>query len=89
MVGLFYGDEQIAGIDGGTYLVAVMIAYGVVATAFAGLAITMVIRRESGVLKRVRGTPMPPALYVAGVIGSWLVVIALEVLGQTLEDVYL
>ena len=38
-----------------------MIGYGVASTAFAGLAITMVIRRESGVLKRIRATPLPPA----------------------------
>ena len=37
-----------------------MIGYGVASTAFAGLAITMVIRRESGVLKRIRATPLPP-----------------------------
>ena len=32
---------------------------------FAGLAITLVIRRESGVLKRIRATPLPPATYLA------------------------
>ena len=36
-----------------------MIGYGLVSTAFAGLAIFIVIRRESGILKRVRGTPLP------------------------------
>ena len=28
------------------------------------------IRRELGILKRVRGTPMPPASYLAGLLGS-------------------
>ncbi len=51
-----------------------MIGYGVAATAFAGLAITMVIRRESGVLKRIRSTPLPPATYIAAVLGSTLLV---------------
>ena len=60
LLGSVYGDEQIDGINGSTYLLAGLIGYGVVATAFAGLAITLVLRRESGVLKRVRGTPLPP-----------------------------
>ena len=38
-----------------------MIGYGVAATCFAGLGITLVIRRESGVLKRIRATPLPGA----------------------------
>ena len=38
-----------------------MIGYGVAATCFAGLGIMLVIRRESGVLKRIRATPLPRA----------------------------
>ena len=42
-----------------------LIGYGCANTAFAGLAITLVIRREGGVLKRIRATPLPPATYLA------------------------
>ena len=38
-----------------------MLGYGVVSTAFAGLAIVLVIRRENGILKRLRATPLPPS----------------------------
>jgi ABC-2 type transport system permease protein len=55
-----------------------MIGYGVASVAFAGLAITMVIRRESGVLKRVRATPLPPATYLVAVLVSTLIVFAIE-----------
>ena len=82
LLGSVYGDEEIEGIDAATYLVAGLLGYGVVATAFAGMAITLVIRRESGVLKRVRGTPLPPRVYLAAVIASTLVVIALESIAQ-------
>ena len=82
LLGSVYGDEEIEGIDAATYLVAGLLGYGVVATAFAGMAITLVIRRESGVLKRVRGTPLPPRVYLAAVIASTLVVIALESVAQ-------
>jgi ABC-2 type transport system permease protein len=84
LLGSVYGDERIEGISAATYLLAGMLGYGVAATAFAGLAISLVIRRESGVLKRVRGTPMPPAVYIAAVIGSTVLVIALEVVAQVL-----
>ena len=47
--GSIYGNDRISGIRGAAYLEAGMIGYGVASTAFAGLAITMVIRRESGV----------------------------------------
>ena len=55
-----------------------MIGYGVASTAFAGLAITMVVRRESGVLKRVRATPLPAATYVLAVLASTFVVFLIE-----------
>ena len=40
--------------------------------AFAGLAIILVGRRETGVLKRLRATPLPPATYIAAVLLSTL-----------------
>jgi ABC-2 type transport system permease protein len=89
LLGTVYGDEQIDGIGGSTYLLAGLLGYGVVATAFAGLAITLVVRRESGVLKRVRGTPLPASVYLGAVIVSTLVVIALEVILQLVIGRYL
>lgn len=84
LLGSVYGGDRIQGIKGSTYLLAGLLGYGIVATAFAGLAITLVIRRESGILKRVRGTPLPAGIYVGAVIGSTLVVIGLETLAQIL-----
>ena len=78
--GSVYGSDLIKPdrVKGSAYLVAGMIGYGVASTAFAGLGITMVVRRESGVLKRVRGTPMPPSTYIAAVLASTLVVFVVE-----------
>jgi ABC-2 type transport system permease protein len=90
--GSVYGNDRIEGVRGASYLEAGMIGYGVAATAFAGLAITMVIRRETGVLKRVRGTPLPRPTYLAAVLASILIVFAIQaatiiVLGRVLYDV--
>ena len=38
---------------------------GIVSTTFVALAMNTVFLREQGVLKRLRGTPMPPAAYLA------------------------
>jgi ABC-2 type transport system permease protein len=59
-------------------LLAGMLGYGCATTAFAGLAIILVIRRESGVLKRVRATPLPPFTYLTAVLTSTLLVFALQ-----------
>src|SRR6266568_4663143 len=56
-----------------------MIAYGAANTAFAGLAITLVSRREIGILKRIRATPLPPALYLTAVLFSIMIVFAIQV----------
>lgn len=78
MFGSIYGNDRIEGVRGAPYLEAGMIGYGVAATAFAGLAITFVIRRESGVLKRIRSTPLPAGVYIAAALVSTLIVFALE-----------
>jgi ABC-2 type transport system permease protein len=59
-------------------LLAALLAYGCMMVSFAGLAITIVIRREQALLKRLRATPLPPATFVAALIGSTLIVFAIE-----------
>src|SRR5512132_826605 len=78
LLGSAYGDDDINGIDGYQYLLAGMIGYGAASTAFAGLALLLVIRRESGALKRLRTTPLPPATYIAAVLISIVLVFLLE-----------
>jgi ABC-2 type transport system permease protein len=84
LLGSVYGDDEIEGVRGSTYLLAGLIGYGVAATAFASLAITLVVRREAGLLKRVRGTPLSPATYLTAVIASMVIVIAAQAAAQVL-----
>ena len=56
-----------------------MIGYGAANTAFSGLAITLVTRRELGILKRIRATPLPPAVYLTAVLISITIVFAIQV----------
>jgi ABC-2 type transport system permease protein len=72
-----YG-ERIEGYPAKEVLLAGLLAYGAANTAFAGLAISLVIRRESGLLKRLRATPLPPPTYLTAVVISILIVFALQ-----------
>jgi ABC-2 type transport system permease protein len=51
----------------------------VMSTTFSALAMTITYLRESGVLKRVRGTPLPTSAYLAGIAGNALANAALQV----------
>jgi len=94
--GSIYGDSTITEehLRAAPFLEAGMVGYGVASTAFAGLAITMVIRREGGVLKRIRATPLPPWTYLLAVLVSTFIVFLIEAtliisIGRVLFDVAL
>ncbi len=79
LLGSVYGDnDEINGYRGADYLLTGVIGYGVAATAFGGLAIILVIRRETGVLKRLRATPLPATAYVSAVLATTLIFFLVE-----------
>ena len=66
----------------------------VLGTTFTALAYSFVFAREQGILKRIRGTPMPPLAYFGGVIGSAVAnavvqVALVVVIGRVFYDVSL
>jgi ABC-2 type transport system permease protein len=71
-------DGEIEGHPAANWLLIGMLGYGAANTAFGGLAITLVLRREYAQLKRIRGTPLPAAVYLASVVLSSLLVFALQ-----------
>jgi ABC-2 type transport system permease protein len=81
LLGSVYGNDKITKehLKGSHYLLAGMLGYGLASTAFAGLAIVLVIRRESAVMKRLRGTPLPAWAYIAAMLISTIAVFAIEV----------
>jgi ABC-type multidrug transport system permease subunit len=76
---------QAAELSGGgelsteAYYTAAMIAYAVMSAAFTTLALSLVEQRESGQLKRLRGTPLPPWAFVAAQVLRVVVVSAATV----------
>jgi len=84
LLGSTYGHDTVDGVKGSRFLEAGMIGYGAISIAFAGLAIVLVIRREAGILKRLRATPLPASAYVAAVLSAFLIAFAVEVIGLIL-----
>lgn len=74
------------------YFTAGIIAYAIVMSCFSTLAISLTSQRESGQLKRFRGTPMPPWTFMASqilrsVLMVALMVVVLLVIGRLAFDV--
>jgi ABC-2 type transport system permease protein len=56
------------------YYVPGFVAYGVMAACFSNLAIGLVVRRETGLLKRLRLSPMPTWVLLASIFVSTTIV---------------
>ncbi|MCD6022608.1 MAG: putative multidrug transporter permease protein [Actinomycetia bacterium] len=79
------GNEEVdtgtAVIKTSTYYVAAQGAFGLISACFTNVALQIVFARDGGVLKRMRGTPLPPWVFLsarvihATVIGLILVAI--------------
>jgi ABC-2 type transport system permease protein len=78
--GLF-GNETIdeLGVEAATYYVPGIITLAVVSATLVSLTMNLVIARESGRLKRFRGTPLPVPSFIAGRVGNSIVVSAIMV----------
>ena len=72
-------------------LLSGMIGYGAANTGFAGIAIVLVVRREYGIRKRLRSTPLPAPVFIGAMLVSTLIVFTLQTitmfgLGRVLYD---
>jgi ABC-2 type transport system permease protein len=71
-----FKNAEISGLDvkGATYYVPAILTLAVISATTVKLATNLPAEREAGQLKRVRGTPLPPATFVAGRVGNSLVI---------------
>ena len=72
-----FGDQTIdvrGGIETTAYYVPAIITVAVISATMQSLAMSLVIAREDGRLKRGRGTPMPAWVFIAGRVGNSIVV---------------
>lgn len=89
-----FGNDEIEerGVKTTTYYVPAIISLAVISATMQSLAINLTQDRERGLLKRVRGTPLPTQVFVSGRVGNSLVVsvlmvILVAVIGRLVYDV--
>ena len=80
------------GAEAAVFFTPAIIVFGVVTATFTNLAMTVAIARDTGVLKRTRGTPLPPWAWLAGRIGhavlvALLLVVIVAAFGALVVDV--
>ncbi len=79
---LMFGNQQIdyLGITTAQYYAPSMAVFAAVSATYTNLAVTTAYQRDQGILKRVRGTPLPPIVYMGGKIISAILVATIAVL---------
>jgi ABC-2 type transport system permease protein len=83
--------EQAPGlfIDQADYYIAAMTTFAIITACFSNLGMGVTYQREAGILKRVRGTPLPGWAYLSGrVIHAILVALLLVVITTTFGVVF-
>ncbi|MBJ7471499.1 MAG: ABC transporter permease [Solirubrobacteraceae bacterium] len=72
--GLLYGDQvyelETGPVQAIQYQMAQILVFAVVGTTFVSFVTSLAIRRDTGELKRKRGTPVSPTVVLAGVVGN-------------------
>lgn len=75
-----FGNDEIGdlGVTTAQFYAPALAVFGAVSATYTNLAIGTAISRDEGILKRVRGTPLPPWIYMAGRVGSavWIAFMA-------------
>jgi ABC-2 type transport system permease protein len=75
MFGAIFAGQQ----DDLDVIVPGIAAMAVMSTTFTAIAMNLTFLREQGILKRVRGTPMPSSAYLAALAGNAITNTALQV----------
>ena len=69
----------LAHIDLGQYYLPAFVAYGVMAACFNILAITLVNRREMGLLKRLRLSPLPTWMLLSAIFINSMIIATIQI----------
>ena len=76
---IFGNEAEPGGITPAQFFAPNLAVFSAVSATYTNLAIGTAISRDNGILKRVRGTPLPPWIYLAGRIGSATYIAAVSV----------
>ena len=75
-------DTSIGDITAAQFYTPSLAVFAVGSAVYTNIAINLSTRREDGILRRVRGTPVPPWIYMAGAIGSavWIALVSASIM---------
>jgi ABC-2 type transport system permease protein len=81
LFGSLNGSQRIPDLGGIRYaqfLTPGLLAFAVCSTCYTGLTTSVALSRDMGILKRIRGTPLPAWIYVAGriVSSAWFSIVS-------------
>jgi ABC-2 type transport system permease protein len=74
LLGGLDGHRVVAGLHVIDWEVPGFLTFGLAAAIYNNLAVAVTEQREAGILKRLRGTPLPTRAFVVGQLGSSLIV---------------
>lgn len=72
-------DSFYYGLTGLQYYIPTIAALSVLGACYSQLAIALSIRRQNGILKRIRATPLPAWAYFAGLVAHCILLSIIEV----------
>ncbi len=79
-----FGNDRIdeLGITTAQFYAPALAVFAAASATYTNLAVSTAIVRDEGILKRVRGTPLPPWVYMTGRIGSavWIALLAVTMM---------
>jgi len=78
---LVFGNEFISelGVTTAQYYAPAMAVFAAVSASYTNIATTTAYQRDMGILKRVRGTPLPASIYMGGKVVSAVQIAVLSV----------
>lgn len=78
---LIFGNEDIdyLGVTVAQYYAPALAVFAAVSATYTNLAVTTAYQRDEGILKRIKGTPLPPIVYMGGKIVSAVMIAVIAV----------
>ena len=87
-----FGNDEIEslGVTTAQFYAPALAVFGAASATYTNLSVTTAIARDEGILKKIRGTPLPPWVYIAGRVGSavWIALIAVVIMMTVGSVVY-
>ena len=78
---LIFGNEYVEelGVNMSQYFGPAMAVFAAVSASYTNIAVTTAYQRDEGILKRIRGTPLPASVYLGGKMTSAVIIATVSV----------